>query len=109
MKRSFAVMSADLTTFFVVHINVVASLNRNGRTGERFMDICKSQQIHNYCQPNAIMTLKEYLEDYASVETKKVGEALIAQEVEKLQNANIQTAVKEDLVKIHNGERDFTF
>ena len=82
---------------------------RNGRTGERFMDICKSQQIHNYCQPNAIMTLKEYLEDYASVETKKVGEALIAQEVEKLQNANIQTAVKEDLVKIHNGERDFTF
>ena len=82
---------------------------RNGRTGERFMDICKSQQIHNYCQPNAIMTLKEYLEDYASDETKKVGEALIAQEVEKLQNANIQTAVKEDLVKIHNGERDFTF
>ena len=82
---------------------------RNGRTGERFMDICKSQQIHNYCQPNAIMTLKEYLEDYASVETKKIGEALIAQEVEKLQNANIQTAVKEDLVKIHNGERDFTF
>lgn len=55
------------------------------------------------------MTLKEYLEDYASDETKKVGEALIAQEVEKLQNANIQTAVKEDLVKIHNGERDFTF
>ena len=82
---------------------------RNGRTGERFMDICKSQQIHNYCQPNAIMTLKEYLEDYASVETKKVGEALIAQEVEKLLNANIQPADKEDLVKIHNGERDFTF
>lgn len=82
---------------------------RNGRTGERFMDICKSQQIHNYCQPNAIMTLKEYLEDYASDETKKVGEALIAKEVEKLQNENIKATVKEDLVKIHNGERDFTF
>ena len=82
---------------------------RNGRTGERFMDICKSQQIHNFCQPNAIMTLKEYLEDYASDETKKVGEALIAKEVEKLQNENIKATVKEDLVKIHNGERDFTF
>lgn len=82
---------------------------RNGRTGERFMDICKSQQIHNFCQPNAIMTLKEYLEDYASEETKKVGEGLIAKEVEKLQNENIKNTVKEDLVKIHNGERDFTF
>ena len=82
---------------------------RNGRTGERFMDICKSQQIHNFCQPNAIMTLKEYLEDYASEETKKVGEELIAKEVEKLQNENIKNTVKEDLVKIHNGERDFTF
>ena len=82
---------------------------RNGRTGERFMDICKSQQIHNFCQPNAIMTLKEYLEDYASEETKKVGEELIAKEVEKLQNENIKITVKEDLVKIHNGERDFTF
>lgn len=55
------------------------------------------------------MTLKEYLEDYASDETKKVGEALIAKEVEKLQNENIKATVKEDLVKIHNGERDFTF
>ena len=73
------------------------------------MDICKSQQIHNFCQPNAIMTLKEYLEDYASEETKKVGEELIAKEVEKLQNENIKITVKEDLVKIHNGERDFTF
>ena len=82
---------------------------RNGRTGERFMDICKSQQIHNFCQPNAIMTLKEYLEDYASEETKKVGEELIAKEVEKLQNENIKITVKKDLVKIHNGERDFTF
>lgn len=55
------------------------------------------------------MTLKEYLEDYASEETKKVGEELIAKEVEKLQNENIKITVKEDLVKIHNGERDFTF
>ena len=46
---------------------------REGRVGDRFMEICKEQKIHNFCHPNAIMTLKEYLEDYASTETKKVG------------------------------------
>lgn len=81
----------------------------SGRTGDRFMEICKSQQILNFCHPNAIMTLKEYLEDYASDETKKVGDALIAKEIETLENVDIKAKVKENLVKIHSGERDFKF
>ncbi len=79
----------------------------NGRTGERFMEICKSQQIQNFCHPNAIMTLKEYLEDYASEETKKVGEKLIESEVETLDG--LKETVKENLVKISKGVRDIKF
>ena len=79
----------------------------SGRTGDRFMEICKSQQIHNFCQPNAIMTLKEYLEDYASSETKAVGEKLIAQELEKL--TAVKNKVEENLMKISIGERNFKF
>ena len=79
----------------------------SGRTGDRFMEICKSQQIHNFCQPNAIMTLKEYLEDYASPETKKVGENLIHEELEKL--STVRPQVEENLIKIANGERNFKF
>lgn len=81
----------------------------SGRTGDRFMEICKKQQIHNFCHPNAIMTLKEYLEDYASEETKKVGEALIAKELETLEHSDIKAIVEKDLVKIAHGERDFKF
>lgn len=73
------------------------------------MEICKDQQIHNFCHPNAIMTLKEYLEDYASPETKAIGEKLIEREVQTLENQKIKETVEEDLVKIHNGERDFKF
>ena len=79
----------------------------SGRTGDRFMKICKSQQIHNFCQPNAIMTLKEYLEDYASPETNEVGEKLIKSEVETL--LNVRSQVEENLKKIANGERNFKF
>lgn len=81
----------------------------SGRTGDRFMEVCKKQQIHNFCHPNAIMTLKEYLEDYASEETKKVGEALIAKELETLEHSDIKAIVEKDLVKIAHGERDFKF
>lgn len=81
----------------------------SGRTGDRFMEICKSQQIHNFCHPNAILTLKEYLEDYASPETKSVGEELIKKELETLQNTNIKQTVKEDLIKIESGGRDYKF
>ena len=81
----------------------------SGRTGDRFMEICKSQQIHNFCQPNAIMTLKEYLADYASPETRKVGDALILQEIEKIESEEIKNKVKENLEKIEKGERNFKF
>lgn len=85
------------------------SCYREGRTGERFMEICKSQQIHNFCEPNAIMTLKEYLEDYASDETKEIGEKLIRKEIETIQNEKIKTAVIENLKKIEQGGRDYKF
>ena len=73
------------------------------------MEICKSQQIHNFCQPNAIMTLKEYLEDYASEETKAIGEKLILKELELIENEKIKQTVKENLKKIEQGQRDFKF
>lgn len=79
----------------------------SGRTGDKFMEICKSQQIHNFCHPNAVMTLKEYLEDYASPETKKVGEELIKTELEKL--TTVKDKVLENLRKIEAGERNFKF
>ncbi len=85
------------------------SCYRQGRTGDRFMEICKSQQIHNFCQPNAVMTLKEYLEDYASDATKAVGEKLLPSEIAKIKDSSIRTKVEENLVKICNGERDFKF
>ncbi len=82
---------------------------RSGRTGDRFMEICKQQQIHNFCHPNALMTLKEYLEDYASPQTRDVGMNLINNEVENLEDEKIKSVVKENLTKIGNGERDFCF
>ena len=83
---------------------------RAGRTGERFMEVCKDRQIHNFCHPNAIITLKEYLEDYASAETKAIGEKFIKHEMEILESGEtIKTAVEKDLVKIEAGERDFRF
>ena len=85
------------------------SCYRNGRTGERFMEVCKSQQIHNFCHPNAILTLKEYLEDYASPETKEIGLKLIDKETKIIENEKIKETVEKDLVKIEAGERDFRF
>lgn len=82
---------------------------REGRTGDRFMSLCKNGQIANCCQPNALMTLKEYLEDYASDSTKKVGEELISKEVKKIPKDKVRNIVEERLVKIANGERDFRF
>ena len=81
----------------------------SGRTGDRFMEICKKQQIHNFCLPNAIMTLKEYLVDYASDETKKSGEKLIQKEIEKIADEKIKAITIENLSKIENGERNFKF
>ena len=83
---------------------------RNGRTGDRFMEICKDKQIHNFCHPNAILTLKEYLEDYASPETKEVGEKLISKEQKTLECSEcVKLKVAEDLEKIEQGGRDYNF
>ena len=82
---------------------------REGRTGDRFMSLCKSGQIHNCCLPNALMTLKEYLEDYASPETKAVGENLIRKELNTIPNEKIQGIVTDRLEKIQDGQRDFRF
>ncbi|MDP4178967.1 MAG: [FeFe] hydrogenase H-cluster radical SAM maturase HydG [Bacillota bacterium] len=82
---------------------------REGRTGDRFMSLVKSGQIANCCQPNALMTLKEYLEDYASSETQKNGEALISKEVEKIPNEKVKSIVKDHLSELKEGKRDFRF
>ncbi|MCI5502214.1 MAG: [FeFe] hydrogenase H-cluster radical SAM maturase HydG [Lachnospiraceae bacterium] len=82
---------------------------RAGRTGDRFMSLLKSGQIVNCCQPNALMTLKEYLEDYASPDTKAKGEALIAKEILKVPNENVRKKAMEYLNEINDGKRDFRF
>lgn len=82
---------------------------REGRTGDRFMALCKSKQIQNCCHPNALMTLKEFLEDYASEDTKKIGEKLIEKEIDNIGKEKVKEIVRERLKKIHNGERDFRF
>ncbi len=80
---------------------------REGRTGDRFMALCKSNQILNCCHPNALMTLKEYLQDYASPITKLIGDKLIQNELGTIPNQKIRSFVEKNLVKIENGERDF--
>lgn len=82
---------------------------RAGRTGDRFMSLVKSGQIANCCHPNALMTLKEYLEDYACKETKETGEALIERELMNIPNEKVRERAKEYLEKEVNGERDFRF
>ena len=82
---------------------------REGRTGDRFMSLCKSGQIQNCCHPNALMTLKEYLMDYASDKTKEIGEKLIEKEIENIGKEKVKEIVRERLKKIENGERDFRF
>ena len=82
---------------------------REGRTGDRFMTLLKNGQISNCCLPNALMTLKEYLEDYASPETKALGEKLIAEELEKIPNPKVKALAAEYAANIGDGKRDFRF
>lgn len=82
---------------------------REGRTGDRFMSLCKSGQILNCCHPNALMTLKEYLEDYASPETKELGMKLIDEELEKIPNEKVKKIAYEHIHDIAEGKRDFRF
>ena len=83
--------------------------HREGRTGDRFMSLCKSGQIQNCCHPNALMTLKEYLEDYASPETKKIGEALIQKELGNIPKEKVREITVHHLQEIEKGNRDFRF
>ena len=82
---------------------------REGRTGDRFMSLCKNEQIHNCCLPNALMTLKEYLMDYAAEDTKVAGEKVIAKELEHIPNEKVRGIVIERLKEIADGQRDFRF
>lgn len=82
---------------------------RAGRTGDRFMTLLKSGQIVNCCQPNALMTLKEYLEDYASSDTKKIGEELIAREILNVPDENVRNKALKYLNELNAGKRDFRF
>jgi len=82
---------------------------REGRTGDRFMSLCKSGQIQNCCHPNALMTLKEYLVDYASKETKEIGDKLIEKEIDNIGKEGIKDQVRKQLVQIENGTRDLYF
>lgn len=82
---------------------------REGRTGDRFMSLCKSGQIQNCCHPNALMTLQEYLTDYASTETRALGEKMILKELKNIPKESVRDIVVDRLGKIKNGERDFRF
>ncbi|MDR1733389.1 MAG: [FeFe] hydrogenase H-cluster radical SAM maturase HydG [Oscillospiraceae bacterium] len=80
---------------------------REGRTGDRFMQLAKTGQIQNCCHPNALMTLEEFLIDYASPETRRIGEALIASEINSIPNEKMRANVVRHLAQIQEGERDF--
>lgn len=82
---------------------------REGRTGDRFMSLCKTGQIQNCCHPNALITLKEYLTDYAKEETKVIGEKLIEASLQSIPKENVKQICKEHLEKIALGLRDFRF
>lgn len=79
---------------------------RAGRTGDRFMSLAKTGQIGRICTPNALMTLKEYLEDYAAAATKEIGEKVIAEEVERISDPILKSNVKKWLKDIEGGKRD---
>lgn len=83
---------------------------REGRVGDRFMELVKNGQIQNCCQPNALMTLQEYLTDYASEETKEVGKRLIEKEMQSIPSTKLRRVVEENLEAIaEKNQRDFYF
>lgn len=83
---------------------------REGRTGDRFMSLCKSGQILNCCHPNALMTLTEYLKDYASEQTKEIGYQMIEKELQRIPNDKVRCIAKQNIEDIKNSNRrDFRF
>lgn len=83
---------------------------REGRTGDRFMSLCKNGQILNCCHPNALMTLSEYLEDYASKETKETGYKVISEELKNIPKEKVREIATRNIEDIKNSNRrDFRF
>ncbi len=82
---------------------------RAGRTGDRFMALAKSGQISNCCQPNALMTLKEYLLDYATDETTEVGQRVIDKQLASIKNEKVKETARNYIAQMEDGERDFRF
>ena len=82
---------------------------REGRTGDRFMRLAKSGQIANVCQPNALLTLQEYIEDYGDAELRVLGEQVIAKELASITNPKAREVTERYLQQIKDGERDLRF
>ena len=82
---------------------------RAGRTGDRFMSLCKAGEIQNCCHPNALLTLQEFLLDYASPETRAIGEKVIAEQLKQIPRDNVRQKTEEYLAQMKHGERDFRF
>jgi 2-iminoacetate synthase len=82
---------------------------RSGRTGDRFMELCKAGKIGDICTPNALMTLKEYLMDFASEDTIVKGNALIEKELAKISNQRVREIAAQHITEIAGGKRDFYF
>jgi len=82
---------------------------RNGRTGDRFMALAKIGEIQNLCQPNAILTLKEYLVDFASPHTKALGEKIIAEHLQQIPNPKLRKVTEDRLKEIEGGKRDLYY
>lgn len=103
----------DEVVYWLMELGYVPSFctacYREGRTGDRFMSLCKSGQIQNCCHPNALMTLKEYLVDYASAATRQLGEGLIQTELGTIPKEQVRRIVVDNLSRIEEGQRDFRF
>lgn len=83
---------------------------REGRTGDRFMSLCKNGQILNCCHPNALMTLSEYLEDYASSRTKELGYQMVEEELKRIPTQKVRQIAEENIAQIKaSNRRDFRF
>ena len=82
---------------------------RAGRTGDRFMSLCKAGEIQNCCHPNALLTLEEFLLDYASPKTREIGEKVIQEQLKQIPRDNVRQKTEEYLAQMEHGERDFRF
>ena len=88
------------------HPSFCTSCYRKGRVGKDFMDLAKPGLIKRFCEPNAIATLAEYLQDYASVETKEAGLKYIQQEISEIEDEKIKEITTKIVSRVFDGERD---